>query len=86
MSAKQTRLVSPRSSYSRVLRASRTFPYLTYGVDNNHTVGGVVKEDSNRVIIERDGVAKPGYAVLMFPFRTGQAAAGRRPGTPAGPC
>ena len=47
--------------------------YLTYGVDNNHTIGGVVKEDSNRVIIERNGVAKPGYTVLMFPFRTGEA-------------
>lgn len=47
-------------------------PYLTYGFDNNRTVKSIEQVDSNRVIIERDGVAKPSYAVLMFPFRTGE--------------
>jgi len=47
-------------------------PYLTYGFDNNRKVKSVEQVDSNRVIIERDGVAKPSYAVLMIPFRTGE--------------
>jgi hypothetical protein len=46
--------------------------YLTYGIDNNHKEGGIVKVPSNRMLIERDRVVEPKYKILLFPYRTGE--------------
>ena len=47
-------------------------PHLTYGYDNNRAEKVATPVPSNRVLIERRGVARPDYAVLLFPFRTGE--------------
>ena len=47
-------------------------PYLTYGYDNNRTEKIPSKVPTNRLLIERRGVARPDYMVLLFPFRTGE--------------
>jgi hypothetical protein len=47
-------------------------PYLTYGFDNNRKDKVATQVPTNRVLIERRGVARPDYVVLLFPFRTGE--------------
>lgn len=47
-------------------------PYLTYGYDNNRKDKVPSKVPTNRVLIERRGVPRPDYVVLLFPFRTGE--------------
>jgi hypothetical protein len=47
-------------------------PHLTYGYDNNRKEKVPSIVPTNRVLIERRGVARPDYTVLLFPFRTGE--------------
>lgn len=49
-------------------------PHLTYGCDNNRTEKVASVVPTNRVMIERRGVSRPDYTVLLFPFRTGEHA------------
>jgi hypothetical protein len=48
-------------------------PYLTYGYDNNRTEKVATPVPTNRLLIERRGVARPDYVVLLFPFKTGES-------------
>lgn len=46
-------------------------PFLTYGYDNNRKEQVETPVPTNRLLIERRGVARPDYVVLLFPFMTG---------------